>query len=256
MKLRTGKNRRKNEQFLIDGVREISRAMNFGIPISTLFLDSAFVTPKKQQENKEFQELMKRTREKHLPVCEVSTPVFLKIVFGNRNEGVVALAEPPDRTLDSLELPRIPMIAVIENIEKPGNLGAIFRSADGAGLNAVIVTPEKTDLFHPHTIRSSLGTVFRPNAAVADAEETIRWLISRKIQIVTAKCDSTKPHTETDFTLPTAIVLGSEAEGLTPRWNRTEICAVKIPMLGIADSLNVSTAAAVLFYEARRQRTG
>jgi len=252
-RLRTGKHRRKNEQFLIDGVREITRAILLNIPISTLFLDFDRF-PKEKKHVPEVLQLLELLELKRIMTCHVSSQVFLKIAFGNRNEGVVALAEPPDWTLEKLELPQNPLICVSEWVEKPGNIGAIFRSADGAGLDAVIIAAREMDIFHPSTIRASMGTVFRANSAVTTTEKAVDWLIDQKFQVVAAKCDGAVPHWEIDFTIPTAIVLGSEADGLTSTWNRSEIRAVKIPMLGIADSLNVSNAAAILFYEARRQR--
>lgn len=253
VRLRTGKHRRKNEKFLIDGVREITRAIELQVPINTLFADT-LIFQNGETLPKETQQLLQIVKKKNIPICEVSSQIFLKIAFGNRNEGVVALAEPPDWNLRTVSLPENPLIAVSEWVEKPGNVGAIFRSADGAGMDAVIIAAREMDIFHPSTIRASMGTVFRSNSAVATTEETIEWLLKKKVQIVAAKCDGAVPHVEIDFTVPTAIVVGSEANGLTPAWNRPEIQAVKIPMLGIADSLNVSNAAAILFYEARRQR--
>lgn len=253
VRLRTGKHRRKNEKFLIDGVREITQAIRLNVPIATLFVDTLLFQNEKSFPD-ETQQLLQTVKKKNIPICEVSSQIFLKIAFGNRNEGVVALAEPPDWNLGTINLPENALIAVSEWVEKPGNIGAIFRSADGAGMDAVIIAAREMDIFHPSTIRASMGTVFRPNSAVAATEETIDWLLEKNVQIVAAKCDGAVPHLEIDFTIPTAIVVGSEANGLTPAWNRPEIQAVKIPMLGIADSLNVSNAAAVLFYEARRQR--
>ena len=253
VRLRAGKHRRKNEQFLIDGVREITRAIRLQVPITVLFVDTLLFQDGKPIPD-ETQQLLQIVKKQNIPICEVSEQIFLKIAFGNRNEGVVALAEPPDWNLGTIQLPENPLIAVSEWVEKPGNVGAIFRSADGAGMDAVIIAAREMDIFHPSTIRASMGTVFRSNSAVATTEETIDWLLKKNVQIVAAKCDGAVPHLEIDFTLPTAIVLGSEANGLTLAWNRHEIQAVKIPMLGIADSLNVSNAAAILFYEARRQR--
>jgi TrmH family RNA methyltransferase len=143
---------------------------------------------------------------------------------------------------------------VLEGIEKPGNLGAILRSADAAGVDAVIVADGRTDLFNPNTIRASLGTVFRPSVCTATTAETIDWLISQELRVLAARPDAEVLYTEVDMHAGIAIVLGSEAEGLTDAWGGKHVTPVQIPMRGMADSLNVSTTAAVLFYEALRQR--
>jgi TrmH family RNA methyltransferase len=152
-------------------------------------------------------------------------------------------------------LPAEPLVAVVEGIEKPGNLGAILRSADAAGLDAVIVADGRTDLFNPNTIRASLGTVFRETVVTAPSADAITWLRERELKVISARPDAESLYSAADFRGGTAIVLGSEAGGLSDTWRRVETHAVRLPMRGLADSLNVSTAAAVLFYEALRQRT-
>jgi TrmH family RNA methyltransferase len=143
---------------------------------------------------------------------------------------------------------------VVEGVEKPGNLGAILRSADGAGLDAVVAADPRTDLYNPNAIRASLGTIFSLPLATASSAETLAWLRAHGIRTVVARVDATLLHTEADLRGPLAIVLGSEALGLTEAWSGPGVVAVRVPMLGVADSLNVAAAAAVLFYEARRQR--
>ena len=186
-----------------------------------------------------------------------------KLTFGDRNEGIVAVAEEPVRTLDIFEEKvclesadlHPPLIAVLERIEKPGNLGALFRSADGAGIDGMMIADSLVDPFHSNAIRNSMGTVFSMPMVSVSSAILCRWLQNKKFQIAAAKCGGkTKPYTAIDFCQPTAIVLGSEAEGLTDIWNGKGMTSVTIPMLGIADSLNVSVAAGILFYEARRQR--
>jgi TrmH family RNA methyltransferase len=145
---------------------------------------------------------------------------------------------------------------VVEGVEKPGNLGAILRTADAAGIDAVIVAGGRTDLFNPNVIRASLGTVFRPGIAEASTAETIDWLRSRKIKVFPARPDASLLYTAADFRGNAAIALGSEANGLSAAWQGADIAPVRLPMHGTADSLNVSTTAAVLFYEALRQRGG
>jgi TrmH family RNA methyltransferase len=152
------------------------------------------------------------------------------------------------------QLPSEPLLAVIEGVEKPGNVGAILRSADAAGLDGVIVADGGTDLFNPNTIRASLGTVFKSNVVEATAADTIVWLRERGVRAVAARLEATVDYTSADLRGGVAIVLGSEAEGLSEVWRGAEMEAVRLPMRGIADSLNVSTTGAVLFYEAVRQR--
>jgi TrmH family RNA methyltransferase len=147
-----------------------------------------------------------------------------------------------------------PLIAVLEGVEKPGNIGAVLRSADAAGVSALILADARTDLYNPNAIRASLGTIFTLPVCEATSEETLRWLREKDISIIAARVDGSAPYTEIDYCRPTAVVLGSEAAGLSPAWTAPDITAVRLPMLGAADSLNVSATAAVIFYEALRQR--
>jgi TrmH family RNA methyltransferase len=145
-------------------------------------------------------------------------------------------------------------VVVLEGVEKPGNIGAVLRSADGAGADAVIVADPTTDLFNPNTIRASIGTVFAVPVAAAPSANVRRFLAHQSRRIVAARPDASTVYTRADLTGPIAILLGSEAEGLTDAWSGSNVEAVRLPMDGIADSLNVSIAAAILLYEARRQR--
>jgi TrmH family RNA methyltransferase len=139
-------------------------------------------------------------------------------------------------------------------VEKPGNLGAVLRSADGAGADAVIAASPRTDLFNPNTIRASAGTVFAIALAAAPTSDVLTWLRDHDVRIVAARVDAEALYTEADLTGRVAIALGAEADGLTDTWVGDDIEGVRLPMLGIADSLNVSVSAAVLLYESRRQR--
>jgi TrmH family RNA methyltransferase len=147
-------------------------------------------------------------------------------------------------------------VAVLERVEKPGNLGAVLRSADGAGVSALILADPVADPFNPNVVRASLGTVFTVPLAQAPGAEVLGWLRRHGIRIVAARVDAARDHTGTDMRGPLAFVLGSEAEGLSAIWSGEDVSAVHIPMLGMADSLNVSATAAILFYEALRQRGG
>lgn len=247
-KLRDGKYRRRQGRFLIDGLREIQRAAESGIRFLEIFClqEKAYLVDSIRNDDPAASTYL------------LSDQAFDKIAFGNRNEGVVVVAKTPDRTpetfLDATAQISTPLLAVLENVEKPGNVGAVFRSADGAGFDGVLIADPSGDLFNPNTVRSSLGTVFRTPSFVADSKTILRFLKKQKIRIAAARCDGAIPYTDYDFTQPTAIVLGSEADGLTDLWTENDITALSLPMLGIADSLNISNAASILFYEARRQR--
>ena len=217
-------------------------------------------------------------------VWHVSETVFQRLAFGQRAEGVVAVAEMPRPTLARLnwgessaswagsltatptestackqavahEVERCRLIAVLEGVEKPGNVGAVLRSADAAGVSAVIVADGRTDLYNPNAIRASLGTIFTVPVCEASSGEALAWLRERQFQILAARVDGSVGYTQVDYRRPTAIVLGGEAPGLSPVWKGSDITAVRLPMLGTADSLNVSVTAAVLFYEALGSET-
>jgi TrmH family RNA methyltransferase len=247
IRLRDARDRQETQRFLIDGAREIVRAVEAGITVAEAFVCREMcTTPERRQALAAVESAAER--------FEVSAKVFEKLAFGDRQEGVIAVAHWPARSLANIKLPARPTVAVLESLEKPGNVGAILRSADAAGVDAVIVADGHTDLYNPNTIRASLGTVFRANVCSASTAETIRWLQAQGLAIFAARPDAAKLYTECDLREGAAIVLGSEATGLSSAWDVAEVTAVKLPMHGIADSLNVSTTAAVLFYEALRQR--
>jgi TrmH family RNA methyltransferase len=187
-------------------------------------------------------------------VLPVTVEVFAKLAYGERAEGVVGVAATPDASLARLVLPDFPLVAVLEGTEKPGNVGAVLRSADGAGVAAVVVAGGRTDLYNPNAIRASLGTIFTVPIAAAEAEETLTWLRQRGLAIYATRPDAAHDYTAADLSRPAAVVLGSEAEGLSANWNAADITPIRVPMRGVADSLNVSATAAVIFYEALRQR--
>ncbi|MGD0900911.1 MAG: RNA methyltransferase [Thermoguttaceae bacterium] len=247
-RLRDLRHREHQRRILIDGVRELARAVAAGIRLREVFVCEALCR------NDESQRLLAGLPQTGAEILHVAEPVFKKLAFGQRAEGVLGVADMPERTLDNLLLPERPLVAVLERVEKPGNVGAVLRSADAAGLSALVVADARTDLYNPNTIRASLGTVFTMPVCKATGREVLAWLRRSGLQILAARVDGSVPYTQADYRGPTAIVLGSEAAGLTPLWSAEDIRAVRLPMLGVADSLNVSAAAAVLFYEARRQR--
>jgi TrmH family RNA methyltransferase len=249
-RLRTGRARQRHGRLLIDGAREITRAVAAGVRCLEAFVCEELC------DAPDCRNALKALEASGAELLSVSPFVYAKLAFGERDDGLVVVAEAPKHRLEDLELPPKPLVTVVEGIEKPGNLGAILRSADAAGVDAVIAAEGRTDLYNPNTIRASLGTVFRPNVCEATKNATFVWLRERGLAVLAAQPDANMLYTDADMRGPTAIVLGSEAAGLSPAWDIAGVTPVRLPMHGIADSLNVSTTAAVLFYEARRQRQG
>jgi TrmH family RNA methyltransferase len=249
-RLRYARERQRSGRLIIDGAREIVRAIEAGVrPIEAFVCDELYTASDSRLAEAE-------VRRSHAEVFQVSVEVYDKLAFGERRDGVIVVAERNERGLGDLKLSAAAIVAVLEGVEKPGNVGAVLRSADAAGVDAVIVADGRTDLYNPNTIRASLGTVFRANVCEATTAETIAWLRAQGgLQIVAARPDAAKLYTDIDFRGGAAIVLGSEAAGLSDAWQQADIMPIQLPMRGIADSLNVSTTAAVLFYEALRQRS-
>jgi TrmH family RNA methyltransferase len=234
---------------IVDGPRELRRGLDGGVVVQEAFVCSDLVR------SAEAKETVARLRASGAAVHEVSEQVLAKVGFGDRADGVAAVVRAPSVELDRLTLPADPLVVVVESVEKPGNLGAILRSADGAGADAVIAADARTDLFNPNAIRSSLGTIFSVPIAAASTVATLEWLAGHAIHPIAARVDGELRYTDIDFRGPVAIVMGSEAGGLSHTWDDPRVTAVRIPMHGAADSLNVSVAAAILLYEARRQRS-
>jgi len=252
LRLRERRERDRTGSTIVDGAREIRRALEAGVEILAIYMDETRAT---SDEARDALDIVRR-RDRTVAPIAVSPDVFDRLAYGDRADGLVAVVRTPSVRLARILLPADPFVAIVEGVEKPGNLGAILRSADGAGLDAIVAADPVTDIFNPNTIRASLGTVFARPVASATAEETLGWLRANGIRVVAARVDAEIPYTDVPLRGPLAIVLGSEAGGLTAQWNAADIVAVRLPMLGTADSLNVSTAAAILFYEALRQRRG
>jgi TrmH family RNA methyltransferase len=234
---------------LIDGSRELARAVAGGARVVEVYIDRDRLAP-------DGTAAVEGARATGAEILEVSAVVVDHLAYGDRGDGLVAVARIPDTSLDALALPTDPLVVVVERVEKPGNLGAVLRSADGAGADAVIAADPRTDLFNPNTVRASQGTVFAVPVAGAPSAEVLVWLRRAGLRVLAARVGGTVDYTEADLRGPVAIVLGSEAAGLSDAWSGADVAAIGLPMLGIADSLNVSIAAAVLLYEARRQRGG
>ncbi|MEN9654805.1 MAG: hypothetical protein RL235_917 [Chlamydiota bacterium] len=245
--LRDRKGRDETRQFLIEGYRELKRAIDARHPI-----DALFVCP----------ELFLKDNERALidaidaPKYRCSPEVFAKIAYRDRPDGLIAVA-PEQRKSVADFVPKsnkAPFLLIAESIEKPGNLGTILRSADAAGVDAVIVCDPTTDIYNPNVVRSSVGTLFTVPVFEGDARATMAMLNTHNIAIAAATPHATIEFTQADFTVPLAIVVGTEQYGLSELWMQQATLQVRIPMFGIADSLNVASATTLLLYEVVRQR--
>ena len=249
--LRERREREATGMTLVDGGREARRAIEAGADVDTAFVCTALLT---SEDAREAVNALAKARGRRELVA-VSERAFEKLAYGDRADGILLVVRPRVRSLDDLELPATPLVVVTEDVEKPGNVGAILRSADGAGADAVIAVGG-TDLFNPNVIRASVGTVFSMPVAAAPAAEVAAWLAARGVRVVATRVDSPTLHADADLRGPVAIVLGSEADGLSAAWSGGHVESIRLPMEGVADSLNVSAAAAILLYEAWRQRRG
>ena len=185
---------------------------------------------------------------------EKTKSVFEKIAYRESTGGIIALVEQRHHTLDRIQLSKNPLILIVEAVEKPGNLGALLRTADAAGVDAVVICDPQTDFYNPNVIRSSVGCVFTKQLATASSLETITWLKANSVKIYCTYLSAARYYHEIDFTSSSAIVMGTEATGLSDLWIENADANIIIPMLGKIDSMNVSTAAAVVIFEAKRQR--
>ncbi len=242
--------RREKKLFVVEGRRELEHCIEAGFLVRSLFVCPEII------EETEIDRLA-RLAEKNNPSCkiiEVPSNLYNKIAYRGGTEGVIAIIIAEDKDLDSINLSSKPLIVILEAVEKPGNLGAVLRSADAAGADAVIICNPLTDLYNPNLIRASIGAVFTNQVVIAPTTETINWLKNNKIQILTAQLQDSEWYYDTDMNKATAIVLGAEDKGLSDEWREAANAHIKIPMLGNLDSLNVSVSAAILLFEAIRQR--
>ena len=260
MKLRDATARRQTGLTLIDGQREIQRCLTAKKEIVEIFFEADRLSSLPDTEQEIFASLLHQASAQGCSLTSLSSRPFSKIAFGNRNEGLVAVARfQADLVEDFKPRPDAP-IFILEGIEKPGNLGAIFRTADAAGFGGIIICGKGTDASNPAVIRASLGTVFSMPVACDTTPTVMQWCISRKQNIVAATPNGTIPWHAVEFANQSAILLGSEANGLSSLWleadtkKKIALETVALPMLGLADSLNVSATAAVLAYESLRQR--
>jgi|SRR6218665_919667 len=238
------KARKQSGTFLIEGMREIELAVKGGYEIETILFLPELVSP--QQINKVAGNIT--------DLIEISKEVYQKLAYRDTTEGILAVAKTKSLQLADLNLPENPLIVVLEALEKPGNIGAVLRTCDAANVDAVIIANPKTDLYNPNIVRSSVGCLFTNQIATGSTEEVIDFLIRNNINFYSATLqNSTSYHTQ-NYTTPTALVVGTEATGLTELWREKATQNIIIPMQGAIDSMNVSVAAAILIFEAKRQR--
>lgn len=235
--------RRKQNLFVVEGQRELEHCLESHYDIDTIYYCSEINDAK----------LLKRELQS-TNFYDVSATVYEKIAYRGSTEGIIALVRPKRHSLKELEHIENPLYVVLEKVEKPGNLGAIMRSADAAGVDAVIICDPLTDIYNPNLIRNSIGAIFSVPCITCTSEECIAWLKKHGIQILTAQLQDSKLYYDLPMTKATAIVMGTEATGLTRVWREAADAHIRIPMLGKLDSLNVSVSAAILMYEAVRQR--
>lgn len=270
--------RRRTGLFVVEGRREVEHCVEMGLEVVEVFVceelggwscDNVAANRTEGMKGVKEVEGMRGVKEvegmkgvkvaevmKGVKVTEVTRGVYEKMAYRGGTEGVMAVVKSEERRLEELELRENPLIVVVERVEKPGNLGAILRSADAAGADAVVVCDPLTDLWNPNLIRSSIGAVFTVPCVACGSEECIEFLKAHGIQILTAQLQDSELYYDTDMRRGTAIVMGTEATGLTDVWREAADAHIRIPMLGRLDSLNVSVSAAILLYEAVRQRGG
>ena len=244
--------RRQEGLFVVEGRRELEHCLDAGFVPKTLFVCREIIS------DTDLERIVHKADRicdrEGLHIIEIPAALYEKTAYRGGTEGIIAEMECRERTLDSLDPGEKPLIAVLESVEKPGNLGAVLRSADAAGADAVIICDPLTDLYNPNLIRASIGAVFTTQVVTASSEEAVRWLKRNGIRILTAQLQDSQWYYDTDMRAGTAIVMGTESTGLTSIWREAADAHIRIPMLGRLDSLNVSVSAAILLYEAVRQR--
>lgn len=244
------KARKQYGTFLIEGMREIELAIKGKYEIETVLFLPELVSNNHTSKS----ELAKQITKLSNNPIEISKEVYQKLAYRETTEGILAVAKTKSLQLSDLKLPENPLILVMEAIEKPGNIGAVLRTCDAAKVDAVIIANPKTDLYNPNIVRSSVGCLFTNQIATGTTEEVIDFLIKNNINFYSATLqNSTSYHTQ-DYTTPTALVVGTEATGLSELWREKATQNIIIPMQGEIDSMNVSVAAAILIFEAKRQR--
>lgn len=238
------RNRRREGKFVVEGIRELKRALSAHYQLRQLFYCPELI----EEENLHF------IQEHDVNAIVVTEEVYRKIAYRSSTEGAVAVLQSKLHDLKQISLPNPPFILVAEAPEKPGNIGALLRTADAAGVDAVLIANPKTDLYNPNIIRSSVGGVFTNQIGTGSTTEIINFLKKNRIEIFCATLQSSKAYTTQNYKGPTAIVVGTEAVGLSREWRKNATQNIIIPMNGAIDSMNVSVSAGILLFEVRKQR--
>ncbi|NHM07917.1 RNA methyltransferase [Flavobacterium sp. CYK-4] len=240
------KARKQSGTFLIEGLRELELAIKGNYVIQTILFVPEIISD----------QVIKTATDKisNYELISISKEVYQKLAYRDTTEGVLAIAETKSNSLADIKLSENPLILVAEAPEKPGNIGALLRTADAANLDAVIIANPKSDLYNPNIVRSSVGCLFTNQIATGSTSEIIDFLKLKKICFYCATLQDSIPYHKQDYTAPTALVVGTEATGLTQEWRDQATANIIIPMQGVIDSMNVSVAAAILIFEAKRQR--
>jgi TrmH family RNA methyltransferase len=250
VRLRDRRPRDEERAFLVEGYRELRRALEKKVRIDELYVSRDWFLGSNEPA------LMAEAEAAGARLFELSKEAFAKVAYRERPDGLLGVAPQWSRTLADVPLPEVPFILVVEAIEKPGNLGTILRSADAAGCDAVIVCDPVTDLFNPNVVRASTGVLFSVPCVVEESARVLDWLRSRGIRTVATTPAARDLYTDCDLRGPIAIIMGSEQYGLSDFWLKHADLPVRIPMAGQADSLNVAMAALITLFEAVRQRGG
>ena len=249
-RLEKASERREQNLILIEGLRETVLAQRAGYTITAVFVCEEIL---KEDDGYDLKALTKAAS--GIAIYHISKEVYDSLAYRETTEGVIATATPVKLSLDKIKLSDTPLILVIEGVEKPGNLGAMLRTCDAAGVDAVLICDGKTDIYNPNVLRSSLGTAFTQQVIVCETPEAIAFLKKKGIRIFAAELTAASVYFSEKFKQPSAVVVGTEATGLSQAWIDAADARIKIPMLGKIDSLNVSVSAAVLLFEAVRQRS-
>ena len=237
--------RKQTGLFIIEGKREVSLAIKGNYTLETLYYYADLFSASEAAALEAY----------GIDIIEISKPVYEKVAHRETTEGVIAVAKAKDLSLENLKLSsENPLILVAESPEKPGNIGALLRTADAANIDAVIIVNPLTDFYNPNIIRSSVGGVFTVPLATGSTKEVIAYLKRNNISIYSAILQESVPYDTIDFRTPSALVIGTESTGLTEEWRNDSTAKIRIPMEGILDSMNLSVAAGILIFEAKRQR--
>jgi TrmH family RNA methyltransferase len=250
VRLRDRRPRDEERAFLIEGYREVRRALERKVALGELYYSPGWFLGENEPA------LLSEAESAGTKLFELSKDAFAKVAYRERPDGILAVAPQWRRTLSDIALPADPLLLVVEAIEKPGNLGTILRSADAAGCDAVIVCDPVTDIFNPNVVRASTGVLFSLPCVVEEGIAVLAWLRDRGIRAVATTPAAPMLYTDSDLRGPLAVIMGSEQFGLSDLWLKGADQCVRIPMAGQADSLNVAMAALVTLFEAVRQRGG